>query len=156
MQDERKAAISIVGAAVLLAAACGGGTSTADWDPGAASAVLSLDDGTVVTFEGGACERDSLSSGRDSFVLGVGEPGAGGEGVSIGIGLELTGGATFAGDGTGNGVQVDHDGGRWGLAEGPDALRFDDDLSGGTVDLVGIRTLGEDPDPRSGTIEFTC
>jgi hypothetical protein len=148
--------LSLGAAAALTVVGCGGGSSTGDWEPGAARAVLSLDDGTAVTFEAGTCERGSTSTGSDSFVLGVGEIGADGEGVSVRIGLELSGGATFAGDGSGNGVQVDHDGGRWGLAEGPEALRFNDDLTGGTVDLAGIGTLGEDPDPRSGTVDFTC
>ena len=133
---------------------CGGGA--VDWSPGSAVAVLSLDDGTSVTFEGGTCERGSLDSGRDSYHLNVGEPGADGDDAIIGLGVELAGGATVAGDGSGNGVQVDHGGGRWGLASGPSARRFDDDLGGGTVELMGIKTLGEDADPRGGTLQFTC
>jgi hypothetical protein len=70
--------------------------------------------------------------------------------------LLLKGGAAVAGDGSGRGVQVDHGGGRWGLAEGPTALRFNDDLTGGTIDVVGVATLGQDPDPRTGTVDFTC
>ncbi len=148
--------ISVVVALALAATGCGGDESTADWEAGVADALLSLDDGTVVRFEGATCQRGSTSEGSDSFRLSAGELGAGGEGVLIIIGLELTGGATFAGDGSGNGVQVDHAGGRWGLAEGSQALSFDDDLGGGTVDLMGIDTLGNAPDPRSGTVQFTC
>ncbi len=152
----RNRGILVVLAMMLLVVGCGGDDATAEWRVGSATAELSLDDGSAVTFEGGTCEKGSLSSGNDSFVLSVGEIGANGEGASIRIGLELSGGATFAGDGSGSGVQVDHGGGRWGLAEGSDALRFEDDLSGGMVDLIAIKTLGENPDPRSGALEFTC
>jgi hypothetical protein len=149
-------AFSAMVALGLAATGCGGDGSSVEWEAGSAAAVLSLDDGTVVTFEGGTCQRGTTSTGSDSFRLGVGEPGADGEGVLINIGLELSGGATFAGDGSGNGVQVDHAGGRWGLGTGTEALTFDDDLGGGTVDLMGISTLGADADPRSGTVVFTC
>ena len=142
--------------AIVIVAGCGSGDAAAGWEAGAAVATISLDDGTSTTFQGGTCIAGTLEGGRDSFRLEVGEPGGNGEGVLVNLGLDLAGGATVAGDGSGNGVQVDHAGGRWGLAEGPESFRLSDDLSGGTADLMGLRTLGADADPRSGTLEFTC
>lgn len=154
----RRAVGGVCVVALLGSAACGDSDSSGspDWSPGAASATLTLDDGIAVSFADGTCEAGTTERGSDSFVLSVGEPGADGEGVLVRIGLDLSGGATMAGDGSGHGVQVDHGGGRWGLAEGSTALRFDDDLTGGTIDVAGVAILGQDPDPREGTITFTC
>ena len=74
---------------LLMVAACGDGASPPEWEPGAASAAVMLDDGTTVTFTGGTCEAGETSTGSDSFVLRIGEPGADGEGLSVRIGLDL-------------------------------------------------------------------
>ena len=126
-------------------AACGGGDETPEatgsdaapaWEEGGATVTLEVDGATVATFDDGICQRGRASSGIDSFRLRAGEPGANGEGIIVGIVLELGPGATFDGDETGNGVQVDHASVRWQLRNTAAAVRFDEDLRGGTILLV--------------------
>lgn len=131
-----------------------GGSAATDetsWETGAATAILEVDGADLAMFSGGTCERGRTSTGSDSFRLKVGEPGKDGEGISVGIGLDLVPGATFPGDGSGNGVQVDHGGRRWGLAAGVDAIAFNDDLSGGSIQVADEADKSD-----IGAVRFTC
>jgi hypothetical protein len=143
-------------ALVVLAALVVTGCAQSPWSPASASAELFVVDGTRRQYVGGTCERGSTDRDTDYFVLSVGRPSRG-DAASIDIELdELTGGAVFAGDGSGDGVLVQYDGRRWGLARNPHAIRFDEELNGGSVRLVELDGAGNPREGNWATLDFRC